>query len=255
MNSDFILSVESLTKDYFSPTGYKIRLFEDLNFSIEQNEFTTVFAPEGSGKSSLAKILAGIEKEFEGTVKDNAGRGLLLIPDKPDSYQWLTVFENVRFFAKDLSDNEIKKIIADAGLESYENHLPHPKSAGFRFRISLARALALNPTAILIDDSLKNIKDDETRREILELLRKLNFVYDEITFVFLTANLTDAVFLGDKILLLGKRPARLIAEIKNDLPQERSAEILRSPDFERKTNECKNKIFEYDKNIILKTTV
>ena len=255
MNSNPILTVENLTKDYYSPSGYKIRLFENLSFSVSPNEFTAILAPEGSGKSSLLKILAGIEKDFDGKVHDNAGRGMLLIPDKPDSYQWLSVFENVKFFAKNLSESEIKKIIADVGLEGYENHFPHPKSAGFRLRISLARAIALNPTVILIDDALKNIDDHTTRREILELLRKLNFIYDEITFVIALTNLTDAVFLADKILLLAKHPAHLIADIENDLPQNRGTEILLEPIFEEKTNEVKNKILEYDKNLILKITV
>ena len=255
MSSNIVLKIENLTKEFNSPTGYRLRLFENIGFELKENEFTAIFAPEGSGKTTLMKILAGIDKDFEGTVSDNAGRGLLLIPDKPDSYQWLSVIDNVRFFAKNLSDEKIKKIISNVGLEGYENHFPHPKSAGFRFRISLARALALNPTVVLIDDTLKNVKDDIVRADLLDLLRRLNFIYDEVTFIIALTNLSDAVFLGDKILIFGKHPAHLIAEIKNELPPERTTEILRSEAFEKKINECKQKIFEFDKNIILKTTV
>ncbi len=255
MSSETILKIENLTKDFYSSTGYKIRLFENLSFEIGQNEFTSIFAPEGSGKSTLLKIIAGAVNEYDGTVTNSTDRKMLLIPDKPDSFQWLSVYDNIKFFAKNLSDEEIKQIISNVGLEGYENHFPHPKSAGFRFRISLARALALEPSVILIDDMLKNIKDDVTRGEILNLLRELNFVYDKTTFVVAVANLTDAVFLGDKILLLAEKPARLVAEVKNELPEKRKTDILRTESFRKKIEECENKIYEVDRNLILKTTV
>ncbi len=252
MNSDFILHIENLTKEFYSPTGYKLRLFEDLSFNVLPNQTTTVFAPQGSGKSTLLKILAGLDNGYEGEVKIKDDGKVLLIPDKPDSFQWLSVVDNVKFFAKNLDESEIRKIFDDVGLSGYENHFPHPKSAGFRFRISLARALALKPSVILIDDYFKNIADFETYSEILELVRKLNIVYDKITFVITTANLTEAVFLGEQILLLGKHPAHLIATIENVLPANRDSKILRTGEFEEKINFCKNKIYEYDKNIVLK---
>ncbi len=252
MNSDFILHIENLTKEFYSPNGYKLRLFEDLSFDVLPNQTTTIFAPQGSGKSTLLKILSGLDNEYEGEVKIKDDGKVLLIPDKPDSFQWLSVIDNVKFFAKNLDESEIKKIIDDVGLSGYENHFPHPKSVGFRFRISLARALALKPSVILIDDYFKNISDFETYSEILELVRKLNIVYDKITFIITTANLTEAVFLGEQILLLGKHPAHLIATIENDLPANRDSKILRTGEFEEKINFCKNKIYEYDKNIVLK---
>ncbi len=255
MNSEKILKIENLTKDYYSPTGYKIRLFENLSFDIKPNEFTTIFAPEGSGKSTLLKILAGLEKEYQGKVLRSPEAKILLLPDKPDSFQWLSVAENIKFFAKNLTEKELGKIIADVGLEGYENHRPHPKSAGFRFRISLARALALKPAIVLIDDTLKNILNDGTRREILELLRELNFLYKRTTFIVATSNLTDAVFLGDKILLLAKHPSKLIAEIKNDLSENRNCEVMVTDGFEKIIKQCKEKILEFDSNLILKTTV
>ncbi len=255
MSSDICIKVENLTKEYYSVTGYKLRLFENITFSIKENELTTIVAPEGSGKSTLLKILAGLDNDFNGNIENKTGRKILFIPDKPDSYQWLSVAENIKFFAKNISEKELLKIISDVGLEGYENHFTHPKSTGFRFRISLARAIALKPGIILIDDALKNIDDDFTHREILDLLRTLNFIYNEITFIVALTNLTDAVFLGDKILILGKNPSTVIAEIENKLEAYRKTNVIGDSSFEEMISVCKNKIVQFDNEVLFKIKV
>ncbi len=226
-----VLEVKYLTKDYVDNTGYKIRLFEDLSFTIHENEFTVILAPYGSGKSTLLKILSGTETGFEGEIIKSDERISALIADTPTSLQWKSVKENIKFTAKDVSEREIQKAIDAVGLTGYEDFSPHPKSYGFRLRIELARALAKNPLIVLIDDALDNINDEKTRFELLLKLRELNKIYDKTTFLFATNNLTDGLFASDKLLLMSKHPGKIIERYEISFPEERDASLIDSEEF------------------------
>jgi len=123
---------------------------------------------------------------------------------------WLNVTENIEFNVKERNKTEISEIISFVGLEGYNDHFPNNKSIGFRFRISLARAIVNNPELILIDDSLSALSA-KRRIKLFSLLRKLASD-KEIPIIYTTSSISDAVRLADKVILLSGSPAGIISQ-------------------------------------------
>jgi NitT/TauT family transport system ATP-binding protein len=217
------LELQKVSKFFIGPAGAKFNVLEDISFSIEgpddKNSFISVLASFASGKTTLLKIIAAIEKPDSGKVllaKEPYIKPMCkipYIPEKPSSFPWLNVEENINFVSKN-DTKELKKLIKDVGLTGYENHHPHNESLGFRFRISLARALAVNPDFILLDDSFKRM-DSVTKDEIYELIRTIQEKY-KISFILATTNIAEAVYLSNRIFLMKKNPGKIIEELKLD---------------------------------------
>ncbi len=231
------LEIKNLYKYFHGEAGAKLFVLEDINISNDFNKrlgsIVSILAPFGSGKSTLLKIISAIEKPSEGTVilngkpYESSDGQVIYIPEKPSSFPWMSVKQNIQF-STSLNKNEITGIddaISSVGLTGYEDHFPHEKSTGFRFRISVARALALKPILILLDDPLKNLHG-ETKKEILELLRNLKEKLN-MNFMFSTTNITDAINLSDKIYLMKGHPGKIFKEI--DLAKDKLSK--NSPDF------------------------
>jgi NitT/TauT family transport system ATP-binding protein len=220
-----LLKLEEIDKFYVSEGGVKVKVLNDINLEIKSSEkasLTTILAPFGSGKSTLLKIISGIVKStagkilLNGSLADYQKTKLPFIPEGPSSFPWCNVYQNIRF-GLDLQSNSIRNIeelISLVGLTGYEDHYPHNKSLGFRFRISLARSLAINPPFILIDDSFKNIKQ-ESKEELYELLVKVKDV-DKQNFILATTNVIEAIQLSDEIHLMTNAPAKIFRTIKVD---------------------------------------
>jgi NitT/TauT family transport system ATP-binding protein len=217
------LELQKISKFFTGPSGAKINVLEDISFSIEnpdnKGSFISILASFASGKTTLLKIIAAIEKPDKGKVLlmnepyiKPEGR-IAYIPEKPCSFPWLNVEDNINFVSKNKAE-KLKELVEDAGLTGYENHHPHNESLGFRFRISLARALVVNPDFILLDDPFKRM-NSVTKDEIYELLRTIQEKY-KITFILATTNIAEAVYLSNKIFLMKKNPGKIIEEIKLD---------------------------------------
>ncbi len=222
-----ILSVENLSKEYTDKVGYKINLLKNINLHIDNNEFVSILAPSGSGKSSLLKIIGQVDKP---TSCGNFVKGKItpIIPSKPASFPWLNVYENIKFNSK-YSSQQIQEIINLVGLNGYEDHFPNNKSKGFRFRISLGRGLANNPELIIVDEPFNNL-NSETRKEMYELLRKIN-IETKIPFLYGTTNISETIFFSDRIYLMKKNPGEIVDEINVTLPHNRTIDILESEEF------------------------
>lgn len=221
-----VLKTNNLAKKYTDSVGYTISLFEDISVLIDAGQFVTFLAPKGTGKSSLLKILAGFDKPSSGNIESNNKN--VLIPSKPSSFPWLSVKENVMFNSQ-LSNEEIQNIIDMVGLHGYEDHYPHEKSLGFRFRMSLGRALANIPDLILIDEPFNNL-NSATRKEIYDLLISIKKITSK-TIIFGTTNITEAILLSDKIYIMKKNPGEIIDDIKVKFSEERNFDILGSEEF------------------------
>ncbi len=202
-----ILNIEGLTKDYTDRTGHVVHLLEDINLKINEGEFTTILAPTGAGKSSLLKLIAGLETPSFGKIEDNSKKKIF-IPSEPSSFPWLNVKENVLFNIPDSNDTKLQEIINLVGLEGYKDHYPHNKSLGFRFRISLARAIINKTDLIVIDEPFTKMRD-EVRKGIYLLLRKIQNE-KKISVVLGTSNISEAILLSDKIFLMDKDPGRIL---------------------------------------------
>ena len=221
------MMIENLSKFIVTDNGFRIKLFENISFDILDNSITALIAPKGSGKSSLLKILAGVDFQESAGKVENAS----FIPSEPSSFPWLNVKENIKFVKKELSDEEIKNLCSVVGLEGYESHFPNNKSIGFRFRISLARALAVNPALIIVDEPF-NYMDNATRYEIYQLILDINSKFGS-TFLIGTANIAEAILLSNKLHLLKEKPLVLFKSIDCDLTEKNVFDRFNSPKYSK----------------------
>lgn len=216
------LNIDNISKHFKGASGARLNVLEDISFSIESEDgkgkFVSIIASFAGGKSTLLKIIAALEKSDNGGVElngksysDPTGE-VAYIPEKPSSFPWMDVMGNLKFGVKDNGDEHpVNDIIKAVGLAGYENHFPDDNSSGFRFRIALGRALAAGAKVILLDDPFRRMKS-VTKDEIYDLLRKLINTYG-VTFLLATPNITEAVYLSNKIFLMKKNPGKIIDEI------------------------------------------
>ncbi|MCF8262039.1 MAG: ATP-binding cassette domain-containing protein [Melioribacteraceae bacterium] len=241
-----ILKLSNVSKDYIGPLGNKVHLLENIEFDLELNKSTSIIAPKGAGKSSLLKIVSGLEQPTSGEIIASENFKKVLIPSEPSSFPWLSVFENVLFGNKKLDTDKAMEIVELVGLEGYEDHRPHNNSYGFRFRIALARALAVNPDLVVLDEPFTNMKST-TKEEIYSLVREVNSSVD-CTFLIGTTNISEAIFLSEQIILVQKNPGKVFDKINIDLPFERSIDIMNDEKFIQIRNQIESKFRKLETN-------
>lgn len=224
-----MIEIKNISKEYSSEIGSKKMVLKNISFNIQDGKITSLLAPTGSGKSVLLKIISGLEKQSSGEIVNPGKKKILIIPSDTSSFPWLNVYENVKYGLDKFDQKKIYKIISLVGLEGYESFSPANNSIGFRFRIALARALAHNPAAILLDEPF-NKMDIETRQEIYSLVREV-YKQKGTTFLLATTNLTEVLFLSDKVLLMKNIPAEIISEFDINLPLDRGETIYFSDEF------------------------
>ena len=225
--------VKSITKYFKGQAGSKKLFIDNLSFSInEEDNITSILIPFGGGKTTLLKIISGLDPDHMGEIHLH---GKLVkskfpyIPEKPASFPWLNVIDNVRsiisMYEKKFGPSYInlRELIDLTGLTSYENHFPFNKSYGFRFRISLARALAVSPQIIILDDPFKQM-DSETKNEIFNLIKKIANV-KRIKFFFASSNITEVAAISQKILLMNSKTGFISGEIIKNKDNQRVDEV------------------------------
>ncbi len=220
-----ILELSGVTKVYADDYGTRKKVLENITFKIPSGspKITTILSSFGGGKSTLLKIIAGVEKPSSGEIRLEekkylqASGKIVLIPEKSASLPWLNVRENIELACrletciKNEDGYKVEDLINLVGLSGYESHYPDNHSFGFRFRISLARALILNPSVLLLDDCFKKM-DAATREEIYSLISNISGEIDT-HFLLATTNVLEAIRLSGRIFLMSKNPGRIYKEI------------------------------------------
>jgi NitT/TauT family transport system ATP-binding protein len=229
-----ILEVRDLVKD-FGSNGSTTRALDRVSFQAYRREIMCVIGPSGCGKSTLARVLAGLEEATGGDVlldgKQIHGPG----PDRGMVFQgytlfpWLTVLRNVMFgleLAKDHSpvsaEREAREWIKLVGLDRFVDAYPHQLSGGMKQRVAIARALATRPRILLMDEPFGAL-DAQTRAQMQSYLLQIWRQVD-ITIVFITHDLDEAVYLADRILVLDAHPGRLRELMEVAVPRPRFPE-------------------------------
>lgn len=210
-----------------------------LDLSVRDGEFLSIVGPSGCGKSTLTKIIAGLLEPSTGTVDISlAGTSIAPIATVFQDYgifPWKTVLDNVRF---GLQVNGIKKAesterarhwVGKLGLEGFEDRYPSSLSGGMQQRVSIARALAVEPEILLMDEPFASL--DAQLRELLqeELLRLHQS--DGRTVLFVTHSLEEALVLGDRVLVLTARPGKRLDLVDVPFPRPRTSEVRESAEF------------------------
>lgn len=213
----------------------RVKALEDINLDIYENEFVTIIGPSGCGKTTLLKIIAGFIKPTSGRVlcdgKEITGPG----PDRVYVFQedavfpWMTVKENIEIglIAKGVPKEEREKITRNliklVGLEGFENAWPKELSGGMLKRVEVARAYAVNPTILLMDEPFGPL-DAQTRAVMQDELYRI-WSEAKKTVLFVTHDLDEAIYLATRVVVFSKRPGKVEEVIKVDLPRERSKEL------------------------------
>jgi ABC-type nitrate/sulfonate/bicarbonate transport system ATPase subunit len=202
-----------------------------MKLAIRENEFLCICGPSGCGKTTLLDIFAGIIKPTEGEVlidgveADPKRHNISFVFQEPSTLPWLDVRDNIGtgLRIKKRPKAEIARTVDDiigvVGLRGFEGYYPHQLSGGMKQRVSIARAFATDADLVLMDEpfvSLDQPTREKMQREVLGI-----WEHRRRTIVFVTHNLEEAVFLGDRVVMLSTKPARIVADITVDLPRPR----------------------------------
>lgn len=237
---EVILEVKGLHKRYASPQG-EIEALRDINFQVHRREFVCVIGASGCGKSTLIRTLAGLERHSAGEVLidgkpvDGPGRDRGMVFQGYSLFPWLTVKRNVMFgpemsgHSLDEAEREARLWLDLVGLTKFADHYPHQLSGGMRQRVAIARALVNQPRILLMDEPFGAL-DAQTRckmqSHLLEIWKNL-----DITILFITHDLDEAIYLADRILVLKPHPGEVLELIEVPVPRPRSAAQFTSPEF------------------------
>jgi NitT/TauT family transport system ATP-binding protein len=237
---EVVLEAKSLGMVYESSQG-PVEALRDINFTVRRREFVTVIGQSGCGKSTLIRILAGLETHTSGDVLIDGqpvrGPG----PDRGMVFQgytlfpWLTVQRNVMFglrmkgYSDARAESEAKMWVDMVGLGPFLDHYPHQLSGGMKQRVAIARALANQPRVLLMDEPFGAL-DAQTRCQMQSYLLQI-WKNVDITVVFITHDLDEAIYLADRIIVLEARPGRIAEVIEVPVPRPRTTGQLLDPTF------------------------
>jgi NitT/TauT family transport system ATP-binding protein len=244
MAADLLVEARCITKSY-EKKGETLTVLQDVTFGLKPGSFTSVIGPSGCGKTTLLRIVDGLVSPDSGDVIFEGKRVTSPPPKMGFVFQhfgllpWRSVLRNVEL-GLELRGVEPEKRrktalehIRAVGLEGFEDHYVNELSGGMQQRVGLARALAVDPDVLLMDEPFASI--DEQTREVLQR-QLLQIVKGKVpkTTLFVTHNVDEAIFLSDEILLMSARPGKVKEVVKVDLPPQRWGYDLRAaPEYAR----------------------
>ncbi|MBS7813663.1 ABC transporter ATP-binding protein [Roseococcus pinisoli] len=199
-------------------------ILRDFDLRIEAGELLALVGPSGIGKTTLLHMAAGLETSDTGAVQTGGDRRLGMVFQQPRLLNWLSVVRNVELAAEaaGVSPRRGLELLTEVGLDGYQAAFPLGLSGGQRQRVALARAFSIDPEIVLLDEPFSAV-DALTARRLRLLLQDL-WLENPPTGLLVTHNTQEAAFLADRVIVLGGRPARVVEEIKVDLPRPRSPE-------------------------------
>lgn len=188
----------------------------DVSLVVRQGEFVSIVGPSGCGKSTLLRIVSSLTPATTGTVESPASRNIGYVFQDPTLLPWRTVAGNVKLLCelcglpKKEQNRVANEVLQLVGLEGFEKHRPRQLSGGMRMRLSLARALTMEPALFLFDEPFGALDEITRQRLNMELLRL--FTQKRFAAVFVTHSVSEAVHLSNRVLVMSARPGRIIAE-------------------------------------------
>jgi NitT/TauT family transport system ATP-binding protein len=228
-----LIEFKNVSRRFLLPQG-EVTVLEDISFQAMEGEFISIVGPSGAGKSTLLRMMNGLLQPSSGSIlyEGRELRGInydtAMVFQNFGLLPWLTVSQNIELGLEartrdvDLRRKRVQTYIEKVGLEGYEEAYPRELSGGMKQRVGLARALAVEPSLLLMDEpfsSLDVLTSINLRNELLDIWSDRDNVVN--TMVMVTHNIEEAIELSDRILILSNRPGKIAGELKIDLPRPR----------------------------------
>jgi len=235
-----LLDVRNITKRFATGDG-EIVAVDDVSFSVAPGEFVSIIGPSGCGKSTLFNIIGGLTGDYAGSVTVEGATisgthpAIGMVFQEESTFPWRTVEDNVAFpleiagVAKAKRMERAAHFIALVGLQGFERRYPSELSGGMRQRVAIARTLASEPRILLMDEPFAAL-DEQTRLLLGDKVLQIHHALQQTTLL-ITHNLTEAVQLSDRVLVMTYRPGRLKRAVAIDLPHPRDSEVVSSAAF------------------------
>jgi NitT/TauT family transport system ATP-binding protein len=240
MTAQAVIEARDLSLTFTTADGPVFAL-QGVNLTVNDGDFISFIGPSGCGKTTLLRVIADLERATGGTIEVNSmspgqarmARAYGYVFQAPALYPWRTVEKNVGLPLEimGLSDpsERIKRNLELVNLSGFEKKFPWQLSGGMQQRVSIARALAVEPKLLLMDEpfgALDEIVRDKLNQQLLEL-----WAATKKTVVFVTHSIPEAVFLSSKIVVMSPRPGRIIDVIETNFPAKRTLDIRETPEF------------------------
>jgi NitT/TauT family transport system ATP-binding protein len=222
----------------------ELLVLDDVSWSAPRDAFVTVIGPSGCGKSTLLNAIAGLTDldagiiELDGVAIDGPGDDRAVVFQQASLLPWRSISDNVayglrlrRAYSRSEIAQRVEAALALVGLDGFGDQYPHELSGGMQQRANIARALAVDPKLILMDEPFGAL-DAMTKEALQDELSALIGTIDRTT-VFITHDINEAVYLADKVLVMSARPGRIAAEVAVDFTRPRHRSVTETPEFER----------------------
>jgi len=227
------LDVKNVSKTFVEDKN-KVAALDDVSFTVEDDEFVCLVGPSGCGKSTMLRVIAGLEKADSGEVIFEGKPIIKPTPKIAMVFQlfgllpWKTAIENVEVPLEVLGVPKKERVavgmeyIKMVNLEGFENTYPHDLSGGMKQRVGIARALALKPEILLMDEPFSSL-DELTAKTLRDLVLNIWRKRDEPpnSIVMVSHNVEEAVYMADRVIVMSPRPGRIVGEVKIEIPRPR----------------------------------
>ena len=211
------LEVSITSKMYTNAAGNRQQALAGFNFVLSEGEVGVFVGPSGCGKSTMLRIVVGLDPDYEGRVSRPPRAKIGMVFQEPRLLPWRSVDENVRLVAPHADEKRLAMLFETLGLEDHRSHFPGELSLGLARRVAVARAFAVEPDFLILDEPLASLDDALAAR----LREQIATLVDSrtVTTLLVTHNVDDAVQLGDRLFFLSQRPSHVIAEVPIHTPR------------------------------------
>jgi NitT/TauT family transport system ATP-binding protein len=246
-----LLEIDRVGRRFRDRKGREVEALRGITLDVRRREFLSVCGASGCGKSTLARLLSGLDSPTSGVIRidghpvDGPGRERGMVFQSYTLFPWLTVRQNVMFGLRDTGRRAARKTATEwletVGLVKFADNYPNQLSGGMKQRVAIARALATHPRVLLMDEpfaALDPITRERMQFHLLDLWKKI-----DITVVFITHDLDEAILLSDRIVVMRPHPGEIAAVIDVPLPRPREPAMRLAPAF-LETRRCLGAMIE-----------
>jgi NitT/TauT family transport system ATP-binding protein len=204
-------------KSYRTATGGRLQVLGEISITLARGEVAALVGPSGCGKTTLLRIIMGLDRDFEGVVSLPANCRLGVVFQEPRLLPWWTVDQNIRLVAPEAGARALSALYAALDLTEHRRHYPGELSLGLARRVALARAFAIEPDLLILDEPFVSLDvplAERLRAELVELVSRR-----PVTTLLVTHSIDEAIELADRVFLLSASPARIIADVPIEHPR------------------------------------